>query len=57
MYPPPPSMGEEEGGGGQKDLVPPPLHPLPPWGGDAFFNCLVIWNLGFNHTLGQGRME
>jgi hypothetical protein len=30
--------GEGEGGGGQnKDpLVPPPLHPLPRWGGEFF---------------------
>ena len=33
-------MGEDEGGGGQEpsgpDLVPPPLHPLPRWGGEFF---------------------
>jgi len=29
-------MGEGEGGGEQDEdlLVPPPLHPLPPWGGE-----------------------
>ena len=31
-------MGEGEGGGGQKAIWsiigPPPLHPLPPWGGE-----------------------
>ena len=37
---PPPPMGEGEGGGGQdQDLwVPPPLHPLPPRGGEIFSN-------------------
>jgi hypothetical protein len=37
-------MGEGEGGGGQnEDLwVPPPLHPLPPRGGEIFGSiCLV----------------
>jgi hypothetical protein len=29
-------MGEGQGGGGQNRLVPPPLHPLPRWGGEAF---------------------
>lgn len=32
---PPPSMGEAQGGGGQNRFVPPPLHPLPQWGGEA----------------------
>jgi len=37
---PPPLMGEGAGGGGQdKDLlVPPPLHPLPPKGGEIFLD-------------------
>jgi hypothetical protein len=29
-------MGEGQGGGGQNRFVPPPLHPLPQWGGEAF---------------------
>jgi len=35
---PPPLMGEGAGGGGRdKDLLgPPPLHPLPPKGGEIF---------------------
>jgi hypothetical protein len=28
-------MGEGQGGGGQNQLVPPPLPPLPRWGGEA----------------------
>jgi hypothetical protein len=35
---PSPSMGEGQGGGGRDEdlLVPPPLHPLPQWGGEIF---------------------
>ncbi|MBP1699256.1 MAG: hypothetical protein H6Q41_4444 [Deltaproteobacteria bacterium] len=34
-------MGEGEGGGGQNKnhLVPPPLHPLPRWGGEKVSEC------------------
>jgi len=41
-------MGEGEGGGGQIEdlLVPPPLHPLPPRGGEIFGRICLI-NYGF----------
>jgi len=37
-------MGEGEGGGGQDEdpLVPPPLHPLPPRGGEIFGRICLI---------------
>jgi hypothetical protein len=39
-------MGEGEGGGGQNrfglDLIPPPLHPLPRWGGEFPFPELFV---------------
>jgi hypothetical protein len=41
-------MGEGEGGGGQNEdlLVPPPLHPLPPRGGEIFGRiCLFNYEL------------
>jgi hypothetical protein len=41
-------MGEGEGGGGQDEdlLVPPPLHPLPPKGGEIFGRiCLINYGL------------
>jgi len=41
-------MGEGEGGGGQdgNPLVPPPLHPLPPRGGEIFGRiCLINYGL------------
>ncbi len=41
-------MGEGEGGGGQDEdlLVPPPLHPFPPRGGEIFGRiCLINYGL------------
>ena len=41
-------MGEGEGGGGHYEdpLVPPPLHPLPPRGGEIFGGiCLLYYGL------------
>jgi hypothetical protein len=41
-------MGEGEGGGGQNEdlLVPPPLHPLPPKGGEISGRiCLINYGL------------
>jgi len=41
-------MGEGEGGGGQDEnpLVAPPLHPLPPRGGEIFGRiCLINYGL------------
>jgi hypothetical protein len=41
-------MGEGEGGGGQNEdlLVPPPLHPLPPRGGEIYGRiCLINYGL------------
>jgi len=47
-------MGEGEGGGGQDEdlLIPPPLHPLPPRGGEIFGRiCLINYGLLSNSKL------
>ena len=51
-------MGEGEGGGGQDEdaLVPPPLHPLPPRGGEIFGRiCLIKYGLLSNNAKCSGK--
>ena len=53
-------MGEGEGGGGQYEdlLVPPPLHPLPPRGGEIFRRtCLINYGLLSNFTRLQSALD
>jgi len=50
-------MGEGEGGGGQKsNLVPPPLHPLPPKGGEIFLGRICLINYGLLSNLKFERL-